>query len=97
METTDQLIEDITTQEYEYGFVTDIETDTAAVGLSEDTIRFISEKKNESGWMLNWRLKGYNAFLKKEMPTWENFKTPVIDFQGISFYSAPKNKKKYYY
>lgn len=95
METTDQLIEDITTQEYEFGFVTDIEMDTAAVGLSEDTIRFISEKKNEPEWLLNWRLKGYEAFLRTEMPAWQNFSMPEIDFQSISYYAAPKNKKKY--
>jgi len=95
METTDQLIEDITTQEYEFGFITDIETDTAAIGLSEDTVRFISEKKNEPEWMLNWRLKGYNAFLKTEMPAWQNFTMPLLDFQSISYYAEPKNKKKY--
>lgn len=95
METTDQLIEDITTQEYEFGFITDIETDTAAIGLSEDTVRFISEKKNEPEWMLNWRLKGYNAFLKTEMPAWQNFTMPPLDFQSISYYAEPKNKKKY--
>lgn len=95
METTDQLIEDITTQEYEFGFITDIETDTAAVGLSEDTIRFISEKKNEPEWMLNWRVKGYTAFLKTEMPAWQNFTMPPLDFQSISYYAEPKNKKKY--
>ncbi len=62
METNEQLIQDITTQEYEFGFITDIEMDTAPVGLNEDTVRFISEKKNEPEWMLKWRLKGYEAF-----------------------------------
>lgn len=95
METSDQIIQDITTQEYEFGFVTDIEMDMAPIGLNEDTIRFISEKKNEPQWMLDWRLKGYEAFLRTEMPTWQNFKLPPMDFQAISYYAAPKNKKKY--
>src|SRR4051812_26200539 len=95
METSDQLIQEITTQEYEYGFVTDIEMDMAPVGLNEDTIRYISEKKNEPEWMLEWRLKGYEAFLRTSMPEWQNFEMPEMDFQGISYYAAPKNKKKY--
>jgi Fe-S cluster assembly protein SufB len=95
METNDQIIQDITTQEYEFGFTTDIEMDMAPIGLNEDTIRYISEKKNEPEWMLNWRMKGYEAFLRTEMPTWQNFKMPPMDFQGISYYAAPKNKKKY--
>lgn len=95
MENNDQIIEDITTQEYEYGFITDVEMDMAPIGLNEDTVRFISEKKNEPEWMLNWRLKGYQAFLKEPMPSWQNFKMPKMNFQGISYYAAPKNKKKY--
>jgi Fe-S cluster assembly protein SufB len=95
MPNNDQILEDITTQEYEYGFVTDIEMDRAPIGLNEDTIRFISEKKNEPEWMLEWRMKGYEAFLKKEMPTWQNFKLPKMDYQAITYYAAPKNKKKY--
>jgi Fe-S cluster assembly protein SufB len=95
MPNNDQILEDITTQEYEYGFVTDIEMDRAPIGLNEDTIRFISEKKNEPEWMLEWRTKGYEAFLKKEMPTWQNFKLPKMDYQAITYYAAPKNKKKY--
>jgi Fe-S cluster assembly protein SufB len=95
MPNNDQILEDITTQEYEYGFVTDIEMDRAPIGLNKDTIRFISAKKNEPEWMLEWRMKGYEAFLKKDMPTWQNFKLPPMDYQGISYYAAPKNKKKY--
>ena len=94
METSDQIIQDITTQEYEFGFSTNIEMDMAPIGLNEDTIRFISEKKNEPAWMLNWRMKGYEAFLKTDMPSWQNFDMPEMDFQGISYYAAPKNKKK---
>jgi Fe-S cluster assembly protein SufB len=95
MPNNDDILEEITTQEYEYGFVTDIEMDRAPNGLNEDTIRFISAKKNEPEWMLEWRMKGYEAFLKKDMPTWQNFKLPPMDYQGISYYAAPKNKKKY--
>src|SRR5215210_83672 len=95
METSDQIIQDITTQEYEFGFTTDIEMDMAPVGLNEDTIRFISLKKNEPQWMLNWRMKGYEAFLKQDMPQWQNFEMPEMDFQRISYYAAPKSKKKY--
>lgn len=95
METNDQIIQDITTQEYEFGFTTDIEMEMAPIGLNEDTIRYISEKKNEPEWMLKWRMKGYEAFLRTEMPAWQNFKMPEMDFQGISYYAAPKNKKKY--
>jgi len=95
METSDQIIQDITTQEYEFGFTTDIEMDMAPTGLNEDTIRFISLKKNEPEWMLNWRMKGYEAFLKQDMPAWQNFEMPEMDFQRISYYAAPKSKKKY--
>ncbi len=95
MDTSDQIIQDITTQEYEYGFVTDIEMDMAPVGLNEDTVKFISEKKNEPEWMLKWRMKGYDSFLRQEMPTWQNFTLPPMDFQSISYYAAPKNKQKY--
>jgi Fe-S cluster assembly protein SufB len=95
METSDQIIQDITTQEYEFGFTTDIEMDMAPTGLNEDTIRFISLKKNEPEWMLNWRMKGYEAFLKQDMPAWQNFEMPEMDFQHISYYAAPKSKKKY--
>jgi Fe-S cluster assembly protein SufB len=92
---SNDIIEQIAEKEYEFGFVTDIEMDIAPPGLNEDTIRYISKKKNEPEWMLEWRLKGYNAFLKEKMPTWQNFEMPPMDFQSISYYAAPKNKKKY--
>lgn len=92
---SNDIIEQIAEKEYEFGFITDIEMDIAPVGLNEDTIRYISQKKNEPQWMLEWRLKGYNAFLKEKMPTWQNFDLPPQDLQGISYYAAPKNKKKY--
>lgn len=93
--TSNDIIEQIAEKEYEYGFITDIEMDIAPPGLDEDIIRFISKKKNEPEWMLEWRLKGYSAFLKEKMPTWQNFDLPPMDFQGLSYYAAPKNKKKY--
>ena len=92
---SNDIIEQIAEKEYEFGFVTDIEMDIAPAGLNEDTIRFISAKKNEPEWMLEWRMKGYHAFLKEKIPTWQNFDHPPIDFQDISYYAAPKNKKVY--
>ena len=91
----DEILEKLATQDYEYGFVTDIDMDVAKVGLDEGTIRFISEKKGEPEWMLEWRLKGYQAFQKLQMPAWQYFKMPPIDFQSISYYAAPKQQKKY--
>jgi Fe-S cluster assembly protein SufB len=82
-------------REYKYGFVTDIETETIAKGLSEDTIRLISSKKNEPEWMLEFRLKAFRQWLKMKEPNyWANFDYPRIDFQNISYYSAPKQKAK---
>jgi Fe-S cluster assembly protein SufB len=92
---SNEIINDIANKEYEYGFVTDIEMDIAPPGLNPDTIRLISEKKNEPEWLLNWRMKGYEAFLKEPLPAWQNFELPAIDFQKISYYAAPRNKKKY--
>lgn len=83
----------LTNREYKYGFVTDIETDTIAKGLSEDTVRLISSKKNEPEWLLEFRLKAYRQWLKMTAPdNWANFDYPDIDFQGISYYSAPRQK-----
>ncbi len=85
----------LTNREYKYGFVTDIETDTIAKGLSEDTVRLISSKKNEPEWMLEFRLKAFRQWLKMTEPNyWANFDYPRIDFQNISYYSAPKQKVK---
>jgi Fe-S cluster assembly protein SufB len=83
----------LTNREYKYGFVTDIETDTIAKGLSEDTVRLISSKKNEPEWMLEFRLKAFRQWLKMTEPNyWANFDYPRIDFQNISYYSAPRQK-----
>lgn len=83
----------LTNREYKYGFVTDIETDVIPKGLSEDTVRLISMKKNEPEWMLEFRLKAYRNWLKMEEPKrWPNFEYPEIDFQNISYYAAPRQK-----
>lgn len=95
MKSENEIIDDLTVKEYEFGFVTDIEMDVLPPGLNEDVIRFISAKKNEPEWLLAWRLKGYEAFQKQNMPTWQNFKAPEVDFQSISYYAAPKEKVKY--
>ena len=85
----------LTNREYKYGFVSDIESDVIPKGLSEDTVRLISSKKNEPEWMLEFRLKAYRNWLKIEEPDyWANFEYPRIDFQNISYYSAPKQKEK---
>ncbi|WP_298733515.1 Fe-S cluster assembly protein SufB [uncultured Chitinophaga sp.] len=94
MRNSNEIIDDIANKEYEFGFTTDIEMDIAPAGLNEDTIRFISAKKEEPEWLLEWRLKGYQAFKKMQMPGWQHFKLPEIDFQGVSYYAAPKKKKQ---
>ncbi len=85
----------LTNREYKYGFVTDIETETIPKGLSEETVRLISAKKNEPDWMLEFRLKAYRYWLKMAEPNyWSNFEYPKIDFQNITYYAAPKEKEK---
>jgi len=86
-------LQNLVNQPYQHGFVTDIEADVAPKGLSEDTIRLISGKKNEPDWLLELRLTAYRQWLKMEEPLWPNVKYPKIDFQAISYYSAPKPKK----
>src|SRR5580700_3072716 len=95
MANDNEIINNIANKEYEFGFVTDIEMDVAPAGLNEDTIRYISEKKKEPDWLLEWRLKGLQAFGRQKLPDWQNFELPRIDFQKISYYAAPKSKKKY--
>src|SRR5690606_13424170 len=82
-------IEQTVMSEYKYGFVTDIEADEAPKGLDESTVRFISAKKEEPAWMLEWRLKAFRQWQKMEQPNWANLKIPPIDFQDIIYYSAP--------
>jgi Fe-S cluster assembly protein SufB len=90
-ETIDQVRE-IDVDQYKYGFETEIETDKAPKGLNEDIIRFISEKKQEPDWMLQWRLEAYRRWLTMEEPTWARVSYPKIDFQDIYYYAAPKNQ-----
>lgn len=90
----DQILEEITSSEYKYGFETIIESDSAPPGLNEDIVRFISAKKNEPEWMLEWRLKAYRNWLNMKEPKWVNVKYPEINYQNIIYYSAPKKKKQ---
>ncbi|MEL6606798.1 MAG: Fe-S cluster assembly protein SufB [Bacteroidota bacterium] len=92
MSTEQQLLEEVTTADYKYGFTSDIETELAPKGLSEETIRLIADKKGEPAWMLEWRLKAYRHWLTMEPPTWPNVQYPAIDFQDIIYYAAPKKK-----
>ncbi|MBP1635847.1 MAG: Iron-regulated transporter rane component SufB [Acidobacteria bacterium] len=92
MSTAERTIEELATQDYKYGFVTDVDADTVPRGLNEDTIREISRRKGEPGWLLDWRLKAYRAWLTMEEPTWANVKHDPIDYQDIIYYSAPKPK-----
>src|SRR3989339_514331 len=87
-----KVLDDVTSSEYKWGFVTDIESETAAKGLNEDVVRMISKKKKEPEWMTEWRLKAFRYWLKMEEPKWPNVEYPKIDFQNISYYSAPKQK-----
>jgi Fe-S cluster assembly protein SufB len=87
-----KVVEDLTQSEYKWGFITDIEADEAPKGLNEEIVRFISAKKNEPEWMTNWRLKAYKHWLTLDEPKWSKVKYPLIDFQDIRYYSAPKKK-----
>src|SRR5207253_446446 len=90
-ETVDQ-VRRIDVDQYKYGFVTDIESDKAPKGLSEDIVRFISAKKNEPEWMLAWRLDAYRRWKTMSEPTWARVKYGPIDYQDLYYYSAPKKK-----
>ncbi len=92
--TESQELEQLTNQEYKYGFVTEIEADSVPKGLNEDVIKTISQKKGEPKWMLEWRLKAYHHWLTMKEPEWPNVKYPKIDYQDIIYYSAPVQKKK---
>ncbi|NIN72360.1 MAG: Fe-S cluster assembly protein SufB, partial [Gemmatimonadetes bacterium] len=86
------LLEERVNRRYEAGFVTDIEQETLPPGLDEDVIRFISAKKEEPDWLLEWRLKAYRHWLQMKEPSWANIRYEPIDYQAISYYSAPKGK-----
>jgi Fe-S cluster assembly protein SufB len=92
MSTSTETIEQLATRDYKYGFVTDIESDTFPPGLDEDVIRALSAKKDEPGWMLEFRLKAFRAWQAMTEPTWHNVRYDPIDYQAISYYSAPKKK-----
>jgi Fe-S cluster assembly protein SufB len=94
MPTADAEIETLANSEYKWGFTTDIEADSAPPGLNEDTIRFISHKKGEPDWLLQWRLKAYRHWLTMEEPKWPMVHYPPIDYQSTIYYSAPKPKLK---
>ena len=81
-------------QSYKFGFVTDIESDRSKKGLNEDTIEYISKKKKEPKWMLEWRLKAFNKWKTMNEPTWANISFPKIDYQDIYYYAAPKGFEK---
>ncbi len=95
MENQDKLLNDITTKEYEYGFVTEIDTDVIPKGLNEEVIRLISAKKNEPEFMLEFRLKAYREWLKMKSPEWAYLRIPPIDFQETIYYAAPRTSPKY--
>ena len=92
MTTAARTIEELANQEYQYGFVTEVEAETLPKGLNEEVVRLISEKKREPAWLLEWRLKAYRTWLTMTEPTWQNVRYPVIDYQNIIYYSAPKKR-----
>jgi Fe-S cluster assembly protein SufB len=92
MSTATETIEGLVQGEYKYGFVTDVESESAPPGLNEDIVRLISAKKNEPAFMLEWRLKAYRHWLTMKEPTWPHIKYPPIDYQKAVYYSAPKKK-----
>ncbi len=94
MSDQNQILEDLTSSDYKYGFVTDIEQEFAPKGLSEDIVRFISAKKEEPEWMLEWRLKAFREWQKMTEPEWANVHFPKVNFQDIIYYAAPKPKKE---
>jgi len=91
MSTSTDTIEELVKSEYKYGFYTDIETESAPLGLNEDIIRLISHKKKEPEWLLEWRLKAYSHWLTLKAPTWQKAHYPPIDYQDITYFVAPKN------
>ena len=93
MSTNTEEMEELVGKDYEHGFVTDIDADTVEPGLNEDVITFISKKKEEPEWLLEWRLKAYRQWLKMNDPTWAHLDIDPIDYQAISYYSAPKSKE----
>jgi Fe-S cluster assembly protein SufB len=91
-ENHNQILDQVTSGEYKYGFVSDFESDSIPSGISEDVIRLISYKKNEPEWLLDFRLKAYRHWLTLKMPLWAHLQIPEIDYQKIIYYSVPKSK-----
>ena len=94
MNKDEKILKNFTSKEYEHGWSVDLDVDQAPNGLNEDIIKLISKKKNEPNWLLKWRLNAFSTFKKMKSPDWANLKIPKIDFQEISYYSAPKQKSK---
>ncbi|UZD23018.1 Fe-S cluster assembly protein SufB [Algoriphagus halophytocola] len=94
MSKDNQILEELTSKEYEHGWSVNYEADEAPVGLTEDTIRWISAKKEEPAWLLEWRLKAFKTWEKMSEPNWANVHYPKIDLQALKYYSAPKQSKK---
>jgi Fe-S cluster assembly protein SufB len=92
MSKDDQILEEFTSKEYEHGWHVDFDADEAPIGLNEDIVRFISSKKDEPAWLLEWRLKAYRHWEQLSEPKWPNVQYPKINFQDIKYYSAPKQK-----
>ena len=91
--TEKELKEELDNKSYEFGFVTDIESEKAPVGLNEDIIKLISSKKNEPQWLLDYRLEAFRVWQKMTEPNWAQVKYEKPDFQNISYYAAPKKRK----
>ena len=94
MQDSNKVLDEVTTGEYKYGFVTHIDTETIHRGLDEETVRLISAKKNEPDWLLEFRLRAFRHWQTLEMPTWAHLDIPSIDYQDIIYYAAPKQKKE---
>ena len=92
MSDSNKILEELTSSEYKWGFVTDIDNESAPKGLNEDTVRYISAKKNEPAWLLEWRLDAFSKWKAMTEPTWPNVHYPAINYQDIIYYSAPKPK-----
>ena len=89
----DIILSETLNKKYEYGFTTNIDQDTLPPGLNENVIKIISEKKEEPSWLLEWRLKAYKRWQKMKTPKWAELNIPEIDYNSISYFSAPKKKR----
>ena len=93
MQDSTDILNEVTSGDYKYGFVTNIDTEVIHKGLDENTVRIISAKKNEPEWMLEFRLRAFRHWQTLEMPTWPHLSIPEIDYQDIIYYAAPKQKE----